>query len=112
MLVIGNFGLSLDQSRAQMALWAIWSSPLYMSNDLRKLSPEFKKILKNKNIIAVNQDKLGIMGKRVIGVSIHFAVEEYFSNTVKPVYNSLGYNELPLITNHIVCTDRMDFFMK
>ncbi|CAM6031765.1 unnamed protein product, partial [Sphagnum compactum] len=75
MLVIGNFGLSLDQSRAQMALWAIWSSPLYMSNDLRKLSPEFKKILQNKNIIAVDQDKLGIMGKRVIGVRVQVWVK-------------------------------------
>jgi hypothetical protein len=65
MLTIGNFGLSRDQSRTQMALWAIWSSPLYMSNDLRKLKPEMKKILQNKAVIAVNQDKLGIMGKRV-----------------------------------------------
>ncbi len=78
MLVIGNFGLSLDQSRAQMALWAIWSSPLYMSNDLRKLSPEFKKILQNKKIIAVDQDKLGIMGKRVIGVSTNFQSNSIF----------------------------------
>ncbi len=65
MLTIGNYGLSLEQSRTQMALWAIWSSPLYMSNDLRKLNPEMKKILQNKAVIAVNQDKLGIMGKRV-----------------------------------------------
>ncbi len=65
MLTIGNFGLSRDQSRTQMALWAIWSSPLYMSNDLRKLNPEMKKILQNKAVIAVNQDKLGITGKRV-----------------------------------------------
>jgi len=69
MLIIGDFGLSYDQSRAQMALWAIWSSPLYMSNDLRNLKPEFKKILQNKAVIAVNQDKNGIMGKRVWGVS-------------------------------------------
>jgi alpha-galactosidase len=65
MLTIGNYGLSRDQSRTQMALWAIWSSPLYMSNDLRKLRPEMKQILQNKAVIAVNQDKLGIMGKRV-----------------------------------------------
>jgi hypothetical protein len=25
--------------------------------------------------------------------------------TVKPVYNSLGYNEFPLITHHIVRTE-------
>jgi hypothetical protein len=31
--------------------------------------------------------------------------------TVKPVYNELCYNEFPLITNHIVFTDRIDFFI-
>ena len=68
MLVIGNFGLSWDQSRVQMALWAIWSSPLYMSNDLRKLKPEFKEILQNKRVIAINQDKFGNFGRRVYTV--------------------------------------------
>jgi hypothetical protein len=32
-------------------------------------------------------------------------------NTVKPVYNVLFYNELPLITNNIILTDRIDFFI-
>jgi hypothetical protein len=36
----------------------------------------------------------------------------YTVNTVKPVYNELGYNKLPLITKHIVCTDRIDFLIK
>jgi phospholipid-translocating ATPase len=35
-----------------------------------------------------------------------------FSITVKPVYNQLGYNQFPLITQHIVFTDRIDFFIK
>jgi hypothetical protein len=61
MLIIGDLCLSLDQSRTQFALWAICSSPLYMSNDLRKLNPEMKKILQNKAVISVNKDKLGIM---------------------------------------------------
>jgi hypothetical protein len=30
MLVIGNFGLSYDQSKAQMALWVIFAAPLLM----------------------------------------------------------------------------------
>ncbi|KAH6937025.1 hypothetical protein HPB50_025114 [Hyalomma asiaticum] len=65
MLVIGNFGLSYDQSKAQMALWAIMAAPLLMSHDLRRTRPEFVKILQNRAVIAVNQDPLGIMGKRV-----------------------------------------------
>ena len=32
--------------------------------------------------------------------------------TVEPVYNEPGYNEYPLITNHIVYTNSLDFFKK
>ena len=64
MLIIGNFGLSYGQSQAQMALWSVMAAPLIMSNDLRKIKPWFKEILQNKNLIAINQDKLGIMGKQ------------------------------------------------
>lgn len=64
-LVIGNFGLSLDQARAQMAIWSIWSAPLYMSNDLRSIDPEMRAVLKNKNLIAVDQDQLGVFGLMV-----------------------------------------------
>jgi Alpha galactosidase A len=69
MLSIGNFGLSYDESRAQMAMWAIWSSPLYMSNDLRDIKPEMKAILQNKKVIEVNQDSMGKLGIRVSKVS-------------------------------------------
>lgn len=47
MLLIGNFGLSLEQSQAQMALWAILAAPLLMSNDLDNIRPEFQEILLN-----------------------------------------------------------------
>ncbi|KAK3545066.1 hypothetical protein QTP86_033263 [Hemibagrus guttatus] len=66
MLVIGNFGLSMDQSRSQMALWAIMAAPLFMSNDLRTLNSGARAILQNKAVIAINQDPLGIQGKRLI----------------------------------------------
>uniref|UniRef100_A0A2S2QTT3 Alpha-galactosidase n=2 Tax=Sipha flava TaxID=143950 RepID=A0A2S2QTT3_9HEMI len=65
MLLIGNFGLTVDQSKAQMAIWAILAAPLLMSNQLSAVRPEFKEILLNKGIIDVNQDALGIQGKRV-----------------------------------------------
>ncbi|NXU19699.1 AGAL galactosidase, partial [Pardalotus punctatus] len=61
-LVIGNFGLSWDQSVSQMAMWAIMAAPLYMSNDLRSISPEAKRLLQNKEVIAINQDPLGKQG--------------------------------------------------
>lgn len=59
MLIIGNFGLSYEQSKTQMALWAILAAPLLMSVDLRTIRPEYKAILQNRKIIAVDQDPLG-----------------------------------------------------
>lgn len=66
MLVIGDFSLSFEQSKAQFAMWSIMASPLIMSTDLRTISPWAKKILQNSEVIAVNQDKLGKMGRRVL----------------------------------------------
>lgn len=69
MLIIGNFGLSYEQSKTQMAIWAILAAPLLMSVDLRTIRPEYKAILQNKKIIAVDQDLLGIQGRRIYKVS-------------------------------------------
>ena len=63
MLIIGDMGLTLAQSRVQMALWAIWAAPLIMSNDLRAISPEAAAILQNAAVIGVDQDPLGVMGR-------------------------------------------------
>lgn len=67
--MIGNFGLTYDQSKTQMAIWAILAAPLLMSNKLTEVQPHFKDILQNKKVIEVNQDKLGIQGTRVFRVS-------------------------------------------
>uniref|UniRef100_A0A914DEW5 Alpha-galactosidase n=1 Tax=Acrobeloides nanus TaxID=290746 RepID=A0A914DEW5_9BILA len=57
--------ITLDQARAQMSIWSIWSVPLVMSADLRNLSAGSFEILTNKNVIAVDQDPLGIMGRMI-----------------------------------------------
>jgi len=65
MIIVGNFGLSMDQSRVQMAVWSILAAPLIMSNDLRKIKQEHIDLLQNKQVIKINQDPLGIAGTRV-----------------------------------------------
>ncbi|KAK9497632.1 hypothetical protein O3M35_004323 [Rhynocoris fuscipes] len=65
MLLIGNYGLSYEQSKMQMAIWSILAAPLLMSTELASIEPKFKDILLNKDIIKVNQDKYGIQGLRV-----------------------------------------------
>ncbi|CAG0921212.1 unnamed protein product [Notodromas monacha] len=67
-LIIGNFGLSYEQCRVQMGMWAIMAAPLLMSVDLRTIKPDYKAILQNRDVIAVDQDPLGIQGKRIFKV--------------------------------------------
>lgn len=52
----------------QMAMWTIMAAPLFMSNDLRHISPEAKWLLQNKEVIAINQDPLGKQGYRITKV--------------------------------------------
>ncbi|XP_048473288.1 alpha-N-acetylgalactosaminidase [Rhincodon typus] len=66
MLIIGNFGLSYEQSKSQMALWAILAAPLFMSNDLRAISLKASSILQNKLLIRINQDPLGVQGRMLL----------------------------------------------
>ncbi|VDO42461.1 unnamed protein product [Haemonchus placei] len=78
MIVAGLPNVTIDQAMVQMTLWSIWSAPLIMSNDLRVLKPEIRDILLNRNVIAIDQDPLGIMGKLVRRI-------KYISIYVKPV---------------------------
>lgn len=58
--------LTVDQAQSQFAFWAINSAPLIMSNDLRTIGEEYKKILQNKGMIAIDQDERGAMALPVV----------------------------------------------
>ena len=53
-----------------MALWSIMAAPLIMSVDLRTISDWARDIILNKNLIAINQDPLGVMGRRILQVKL------------------------------------------
>ena len=55
-----------------MALWAIMAAPLIMSTDLRTIRQEFKDILLSQDVIKINQDPLGIQGRRVKQIKVYF----------------------------------------
>ncbi|MCC8426523.1 glycoside hydrolase family 27 protein [Mucilaginibacter sp. UR6-11] len=55
-----------DEQKAQFSLWSIVSAPLTLGNDVRNMSAQTKAILMNKEIIAVDQDKAGKPGTRVL----------------------------------------------
>lgn len=65
MLIIGGYGLSVDEQKAQFAIWSVLAAPLLMSNDLRNIPKESQQILQNMEIINVNQDSLGKQARKV-----------------------------------------------
>jgi alpha-galactosidase len=56
MLEIGNGGMSYDEYKTHMSLWALLAAPLLAGNDLRTMSAETKSILMNAEVIALDQD--------------------------------------------------------
>jgi len=65
MLEIGNGSMSETEYQTHMSLWAILAAPLLAGNDLRSMKPEINAILTNRDVIAVDQDKLGKQGQRI-----------------------------------------------
>ena len=65
MLEVGNGGMTTTEYRAHFSLWCLLASPLMAGNDLRSMSPEIKEILTNSEVIAIDQDALGMQGRRV-----------------------------------------------
>lgn len=65
MLEVGNGGMTTDEYRTHVSLWAILAAPLLAGNDLTKMTPETIALLTNRDVIAVDQDPLGKEGDRV-----------------------------------------------
>jgi len=65
MLEVGNGKLSLAENRAHFSMWAMLAAPLLAGNDLPNMKPEINAVLTNKDVIAIDQDKLGKQASRV-----------------------------------------------
>lgn len=65
MLEVGNGKLSLGENRLHFSMWAMLSAPLLAGNDLPNMKPEIRDILTNRDVIALDQDKLGKQAARI-----------------------------------------------
>lgn len=63
---LGGIGCTYTEYQTQMSMWCMLSSVLALSNDLRHLTDEDRRILLNRDIIAINQDPLGKAAERKI----------------------------------------------
>ncbi|CAN6165994.1 unnamed protein product [Urochloa humidicola] len=65
MLEVGNGGMTYNEYVVHFSLWAIAKAPLIIGCDVTSISEETLGILSNAEAIAINQDRLGIQGKKV-----------------------------------------------
>ncbi|KAK9691475.1 hypothetical protein RND81_09G199100 [Saponaria officinalis] len=65
MLEVGNGGMTKNEYIVHFSIWAISKAPLLIGCDVRHLTKETMEIISNREVIAVNQDRLGIQAKKV-----------------------------------------------
>lgn len=79
MLEVGN-GMSVGEDRAHFTMWCMMAAPLILGNDIRSMSKETAEIITNREVIAIDQDVLGIQGLR-------YRVESGLEYWLKPLAN-------------------------
>ncbi|MED6208136.1 Alpha-galactosidase 3 [Stylosanthes scabra] len=65
MLEVGNGGMTYQEYRAHFSIWALMKAPLLIGCDVRNMTAETIEILTNKEVIDINQDPLGVQGRKV-----------------------------------------------
>ena len=108
LLQVGNGGMTADEYRAQVALWAMMATPLMAGNDLRAMGDATRRLLLNADLLAVSQDAAGIPGARQVERSAGLEVWSrpldqpgeravlLFNRTASPVEMSVEWSEVGL----------------
>jgi len=74
MLEVGNGALNFEENRSHFSLWCMMAAPLILGNDVRNFIKSdgtvdtgnaTLQIVTNKDMIAVNQDPLGMQARRI-----------------------------------------------
>jgi len=65
MLEVGNGTLSLTEYKAHFGLWALMAAPLITGTDVRSMKAEIKDIFTHKEVIAIDQDSMGVQGRKI-----------------------------------------------
>lgn len=63
MMEVGN-GMTESEDRAHFSMWCMMAAPLILGNDIRTMSSTTASIVMNKEMIAIDQDPLGVQGLR------------------------------------------------
>ncbi len=99
MLEVGN-GMSVSEDRAHFTMWCMLAAPLMAGNDLRSMSKETREILMNPEVIAIDQDPLGIQAlKYAMNGEVHTWVKPLTDGKWAFCFLNRGEAEVPLAVN-------------
>ncbi|MFF0744715.1 NPCBM/NEW2 domain-containing protein [Streptomyces sp. NPDC004111] len=92
MLEVGNGGMTATEYRTHFSMWSIMAAPLLIGSDLRKATPETFEILSNREVIAVDQDRLGKQGVVVTSEGGRWVVSKELADGSRAValFNETG----------------------
>lgn len=87
-----GLGLSYTEEEAHFGIWCIMSSPLLLGCDIEYIPEETMKIITNHELIAINQDRLGLQAHVVqhVGETYVFAkdiIEKWGNTRAVALYN-------------------------
>jgi alpha-galactosidase len=80
MMEVGN-GMSIGEDRAHFSMWCMLAAPLMAGNDISGMTKETQAILTNTEVIAIDQDPLGIQGYK-------YMTEDSMDVWLKPLSNN------------------------
>ena len=92
MLEVGNGGMSDTEYRTHFTLWAMMSAPLLVGSDIRKASSATLTILRNSDVIALDQDTKGVQGNEVSSANGLHVIRKPLANgdTAVALFNETG----------------------
>jgi alpha-galactosidase len=67
----GYFTITEAQARTQFSMWSVMASPLLIGSNLLNMSSYTLETYSNTEVIAVNQDRLGKQGIRLVGDDLY-----------------------------------------
>jgi alpha-galactosidase len=79
MMEVGN-GMTTGEDRAHFSMWCMLAAPLMAGNDISNMSKETRDILTNKEVIAIDQDPLGVQ-------ALKYSAVEGLETWYKPLHN-------------------------
>ena len=108
-----NDGLTVDERKTQMSLWALASSPFILGTDLTNLDPSDLALLKNTDVLAVDQDSIDATRVYNSGGRQIFAKQEPNGDEIVGLFNTNGTAQaISTSTSTLGLPSGTDYFVK